>query len=380
MNAGLPKQYLPLAGSTVIEQALRPFLDHPRVAGIVVVLAAEDTQWPRLRSAALPHVLTAVGGAHRADSVLSGLNALAARADGRDWVLVHDAARPCLTRADLDRLIATLETDEVGGLLALPLADTIKRSDVNVQSAETVDRAGLWAAQTPQMFRFGPLRSAVARAVAARAPCTDEAAAIEAVGQLPRLVQGSVRNLKITRQEDLDLAEAILRGSKSGGGAVSSVKAGLGFDVHAFGAGDHVMLGGVRIAHSRGVLAHSDGDVILHALCDALLGAAGLGDIGQHFPDTDPRWRGAASRLFLDHVMGLLKARGLRVANADVTLLAEEPRLGAHRQAIVNALAEGLKVPAASVNVKATTLERLGFIGRGEGIGAQAVVLLQAAD
>lgn len=155
-------------------------------------------------------------------------------------------------------------------------------------------------------------------------------------------------------------------------------KVGIGFDVHAFGPGDHVMLGGVRVPHTRGIVAHSDGDVILHALCDALLGAAGLGDIGQHFPDTDSKWRGAASRVFLDHVIGLLQQKGLRVGNADITLLAETPRLAPHRAAIVNALADGLRVKTEAVNVKATTLERMGFLGRGEGIAAQAIVSVVA--
>jgi 2-C-methyl-D-erythritol 2,4-cyclodiphosphate synthase len=201
---------------------------------------------------------------------------------------------------------------------------------------------------------------------------------MESMGVCPRLVEGSTRNLKITQGEDLALAEAILAMSMRGGTAAMT-RVGIGFDVHAFGPGDHVMLGGVRVPHTRGIVAHSDGDVILHALCDALLGAAGLGDIGQHFPDTDPRWKGAASRVFLDHVIELLARKGMRVSNADITLLAESPRLAPHRAALVNALADGLRVKTEAVNVKATTLERLGFLGRGEGIAAQAIVSVTTA-
>lgn len=370
------KQYLPIDDATVIEHALAPFLDHPCVAGVVVVLAAQDTQFARLPCAQHASLSTAIGGAERAQSVLSGLEALSARADGNDWVLVHDAARPCLARADLDRLIVALIDDEVGGLLAEPVGDTLKRADpVGARSTETLERAGIWRAQTPQMFRLQVLRDALRIAIGNGATVTDEASAIEALGLKPRFVAGSPQNIKVTHAEDLELARAILARR----GPAPGMKVGTGFDAHAFGDGDHVMLGGVRIAHARGVLAHSDGDVIIHALCDALLGAAGLGDIGQHFADSDPRWRGAASRIFLERVMQMLAERRLQVINVDVTLLAEEPKLAPHREAIRRTLAELLHLRTDAVNLKATTLERMGFIGRGEGLAAQAIALLASA-
>jgi len=373
MGTSIPKQYLPLAGATVLEHALRPFLGHPRVSGIVVVVARDDTRWQTLECSRHSTVTSTFGGDTRMSSVLAGLDSLLGKAAAEDWVLVHDAARPCLLREDIERLAGTLSQDEVGGLLALPVTDTLRREETPGRGAGTVERDRLWRAQTPQMFRFGPLRAALQAAVQRGSPVTDEGAAMEAMGVTPRLVEGSTRNLKITQGEDLALAEAILGLSVRGGSAVMT-KVGIGFDVHAFGPGDHVMLGGVRVPHTRGIVAHSDGDVILHALCDALLGAAGLGDIGQHFPDTDPKWKGVASRVFLDHVIELLAQKSLRVNNADIMLLAETPRLGPHRIAIVQALADGLRVKAEAVNVKATTLERMGFLGRGEGIAAQAIV------
>lgn len=370
------KQYLPIDDATVIEHALAPFLDHPCVAGVVVVLAAQDTQFVRLPCAQHAAVSTAIGGAERAQSVLSGLEALATRADANDWVLVHDAARPCLGRADLDRLIVALIEDDVGGLLAEPVGDTLKRADpIGERSAETLERSGIWRAQTPQMFRLQVLRDALRMAIGNGVMVTDEASAIEALGLKPRFVAGSSQNIKVTHAEDLELARAILARRAPGRAA----RVGTGFDAHAFGDGDHVMLGGVRIPHTRGVLAHSDGDVVIHALCDALLGAAGLGDIGQHFADSDPRWRGAASRMFLERVMQMLAERRLQVLNVDVTLLAEEPKLAPHRETVRRSLAELLRVRTDAVNLKATTLERMGFIGRGEGLAAQAIALLAPA-
>jgi 2-C-methyl-D-erythritol 4-phosphate cytidylyltransferase / 2-C-methyl-D-erythritol 2,4-cyclodiphosphate synthase len=371
------KQYLPLAGATVIEHALTPFLDHPRIAGIVVVVAREDERFRTLGVSAHPRVSTALGGPERAHSVLNGLEALASRAAAHDWVLVHDAARPCLARMELDRLIAQVEDDEVGGLLALPAGDTLKQqADTQQRSAATVDRSRIWRAQTPQMFRFESLRAALREAARQGLPVTDESSAMEARGHSPRLVTGSVRNIKVTVPEDLELAEAILTDGRRG----AAMRVGMGFDAHRYGEGDHVMLGGVRIAHTRGIVAHSDGDVLIHALCDALLGAAGLGDIGEHFPDQEPKWRGAASARFLERVVDMLAERGLRAQGADLTLLAEEPRLAPHREAIRTTLARLLGVDAARVNLKATTLERMGFIGRGEGLAAQAIVTVTEVD
>ena len=391
-GAASPKQYAELAGRTVIELALAPILGDRRCAGIIVALAPQDAEWTRIaarlrraahggpQGAPAPTVTAVPGGTHRSRSVRAGLAALAARAAADDWVLVHDAARPCLESHDLERLIAALASHPLGGLLATAAADTLKRapaaagSEAGPRVCETVDRALLWRALTPQMFRYEKLCAALDAAHAAQRFPTDEAQALEWQGEQPLLIEGAASNLKVTTAEDLVLAAAMLRSPHEGRGV--PMRIGSGFDVHAFGPGDHLMLGGVRIAHSRGVVAHSDGDVALHALCDALLGAAGLGDIGQHFRDTDPRWRGADSRRFVAAVLAMLRDRGLEVANADVTVLAQSPKIAPHRDAMRQEIARMLGVGEACVNIKATTTEGLGFLGRAEGIAAQAVVLL----
>jgi 2-C-methyl-D-erythritol 4-phosphate cytidylyltransferase / 2-C-methyl-D-erythritol 2,4-cyclodiphosphate synthase len=385
-----PKQYTEIAGRTVIEWALDAFAGDPRCAGIVVALAPGDPHWPRIaRERGWASIETAAGGATRAESVRRALEVLGHRAAPSDWVIVHDAARPCLTRSDLDRLLLECGAHPVGGLLVSPVTDTLKQGGAGSSIERTVDRARLWRALTPQMFRYGRLCAALDAAFAAGRSPTDESQALEWSGAQPARVQGAANNVKITTADDLALARAVLapevpaaeRPSAAALGsrpaAENAMRIGSGFDVHAFGPGDFVMLGGLRIPHSSGVIAHSDGDVILHALCDALLGAAGLGDIGQHFRDDDPQWRGAASSGFVGTVIGMLKARALKVANADVTVLAEAPRLARYRDEIRATVARLLEVPADCVNVKATTTERLGFLGRREGIAAQAVVLLR---
>ncbi len=400
-----PKQYRRLAGGTVLEWSLRALIAEPRIQGVVVVLAANDRHWPglaaRLNS---PKLLTAVGGAQRQESVMSGLNFLAQRGAVDDWVLVHDAARPCLTSGDLGNLLDALPAIRAGAgavrgaVLAAPIVDTVRRErDGRI---ETVDRQGLWRALTPQAFTVQELRQALGDAAAAGVTVTDEAQALERLGWGAVLVPGSPFNIKVTRAEDLALAAGILEGqetmtrdtmtrdtmtrdtmtpdSRVPGGMpqAGSMRVGQGIDVHAFGPGDHVVLGGVRIPNTQGVIAHSDGDVVIHALCDALLGALGDGDIGQHFPDSDPRYRGADSRVFLRVVAARVKAAGLALVNADITVLAEAPRVAAHRNAMAANLAADLEVSAQFINIKATTTERLGFIGRKEGLAALASVLL----
>jgi 2-C-methyl-D-erythritol 2,4-cyclodiphosphate synthase/2-C-methyl-D-erythritol 4-phosphate cytidylyltransferase len=430
----LPKQYVELCGRTVLEWALAPFLGDSQCAGIVVAISPEDryfadvsrrlnaesmplaaspqgksrgdarrtapdsTQQSRLtdggpaakrgesgpltvdgsRSEARVQPLATVqGGAERSHSVRNALRALEQHAGPNDWVLVHDAARPCLPPRDLDALLTKIEHHAVGGLLATRAADTLKRAADDLSVNQTVDRSDLWRALTPQMFRYSLLCQALDSAIAHGRLPTDEAQAIEWAGQQPVLVEGSAENIKVTHAQDLVLAEALLRArAERLTGRVGSMRVGSGIDVHAFGPGDSVMLGGVRIPYSHGVVAHSDGDVILHALCDALLGASGLGDIGQHFRDDDPQWRGADSKRFATAVLAMLKERGLRVGNADVTVLAEGPRLARYRTEIRRTIAELLEVPESHVNVKATTTERLGFIGRSEGLAAQAIVAL----
>jgi len=363
----------------VIEWSLAALLSEPRVAGIVVVLAADDTRWSELAVARTqPKIRTALGGANRQDSVMSGLAALAADAAADDWVLVHDAARPCLTSTDLTALMDAVNAPQDppcnGALLAAPVVDTVKRERGGI-AVDTVDRSALWRALTPQVFAFAQLRQALEEVARLQLSVTDEAQAMERLGLPASLVRGSPFNIKVTRAEDLTMAETILKGTEQ-----TRMRIGQGFDVHAFGAGDHVVLAGVRIEYSHGVVAHSDGDVVIHALCDALLGALGLGDIGQHFPDSDPRFRGADSRVFLREVSAKMHATGLVLVNADITVLAEAPRIGKYRAAMADNLAADLGCAAAVVNIKATTTEKLGFVGRGEGLAASAAVLLDSAS
>jgi 2-C-methyl-D-erythritol 2,4-cyclodiphosphate synthase/2-C-methyl-D-erythritol 4-phosphate cytidylyltransferase len=380
----LPKQYTQLLGSSVLEWSLRALLAEPRIHAIVVVLAAGDSHWPHVAAKLnSPKLLTTIGGAQRQDSVMNGLEFLASRAAADDWILVHDAARPCLSGSDIGALADALENKSGdsaskinGAVLAAPIVDTVRRELPG--GVETVDRAGLWRALTPQVFAFAPLRRALQNAAHAGIAVTDEAQAMERIGIRASLVSGSPFNIKVTRAEDLTVAAGILKMAADvlKTRESSQMRVGQGMDVHAFGEGDHVVLGGVRIAHSQGVVAHSDGDVVIHALCDALLGAMGDGDIGQHFPDTDPRYRGADSRVFLRVVAQRMKAAGLQLVNADITVLAEAPRIAAHRSAMAANLAADLNAAAAVINIKATTTERLGFIGRKEGLAALASVLL----
>lgn len=394
-----PKQYAPLAGATVLEWSLAALLAEPRVEGIVVVVAADDCRWADIAAtftaaAGGAKLRSAIGGGSRADSVLHGLSALAGHAAAEDWVLVHDAARPCLTGEDLGTLIDVVQgtggyaggmTQAGGGLaaagsvygavLSSPIVDTVRRARAG--TIETVDREGLWRALTPQVFRVGVLQQALVDALRSGVTVTDEAQAMERLGYPARLVHGSAFNIKVTTPKDLGLAESILRGAVGVKNLERSImRIGQGFDVHAFGDGDHVVMGGVTIPYAKGVVAHSDGDVVIHALCDAVLGALGLGDIGQHFPDTDPRYRGVDSRVFLREVCARMNEAGLEIVNADITVLAEAPRIGKYRAAMAENLAADLGVAAQRVNIKATTTEKLGFVGRGEGLAASAAVLL----
>ncbi len=372
MGSAVPKQYLPLLGQPVLAHTLRIFLEHAQIAGVVVAISAGDEYWPQL-VAQLPQskpLLVAPGGAERSASVLNALEVLGSVAAATDWVLVHDAARPCLSAEDVQLLIHTLAQDELGGLLALPVSDTLKQADASGRVAATVERSTLWRALTPQMFRFETLRTALRQATEQGLSITDEAMALEAAGYAPRLLEGRADNLKITKPEDLALAGFYL------GGAERQMRIGHGFDVHAFGVGDCITLGGVRIPHTQGLVAHSDGDVLLHALCDALLGAAALGDIGQHFPDSSAEFRNIDSRILLRRTVELVSEHGWRVGNVDLTIVAQAPRLAAHIPPMRQHLAADLRVAVERVNVKATTTERLGYLGRGEGIAAHAVALL----
>jgi 2-C-methyl-D-erythritol 4-phosphate cytidylyltransferase/2-C-methyl-D-erythritol 2,4-cyclodiphosphate synthase len=383
-GATTPKQYAPLAGRTLIEWSIAPLLANPRVSATVVVVAADDRQWEQIEARITAaaegrargrheRLRRAVGGPTRQASVANGLASLQGVAADADWVLVHDAARPCVSAAEVDALLDAVERGAAGAVLASALVDTVKRQSPG-GAVETVDRTGLWRALTPQVFPYRRLREALADAAAADVVVTDEAQAMERAGVAPALVPGSPFNIKVTRAEDLDTAARILVQAEA-----KHMRVGQGFDVHRFGDGDHVTLGGVRIEYERGVVAHSDGDVVIHALCDAILGALAAGDIGQHFPDSDPRYRGADSRAFLRAVAARMRAAGFGLVNADVTVLAEAPRIAKHRATMAERLAADLGASPDAINVKATTTERLGFIGRGEGLAAFANVLLDQA-
>ncbi len=363
--ADLPKQYARLGSSVVLAWTLKAFLGHPAVDIVQVVIGAGDERLYEAAVKGLPQdkLLPPVkGGATRQASVRNGLAALAARSPER--VLIHDAARPFVGTDVIDRVLAAL-VESPGAIAAMPLTDTIKRAATGNRVAATLDRSQLWSAQTPQGFRFPDILEAHERARAAgRDDLTDDAAVAEWAGLAVTLVPGSAANRKLTTAEDLAMANRVIAGPE--------VRTGQGFDVHRLVPGDHVWLGGVRIAHTHGLQGHSDADVALHALTDALLGAIGAGDIGQHFPDTDPRWKGAASHIFLAEAGRLVAARGGSVGNVDVTLLCEAPKIAPHREAMRRRIAEILGIDAARVSVKATTTEGLGFTGRREGIAAMA--------
>ena len=292
----------------------------------------------------------------------NGLEALEAHAPDR--VLIHDAVRPFVTADIIDRVLDAL-AHAPGAIAAVPVADTLKQAGPGQRIAATLERAGLWRAQTPQGFRFAEILAAHAAAAAAgKTDLTDDAAVAEWAGLPVALVMGAETNRKLTTAEDLAMAEPT--------GIVPDVRTGQGFDVHRFAPGDHVWLCGVRIAHTHALEGHSDADVALHALTDALLGAIGAGDIGQHFPDTDPRWKGAASHLFLSEALRLVRAQGGSIGNVDVTILCEAPKIAPHREAMRRRIAEILGLDEARVSVKATTTEGLGFTGRREGIAALA--------
>jgi 2-C-methyl-D-erythritol 4-phosphate cytidylyltransferase / 2-C-methyl-D-erythritol 2,4-cyclodiphosphate synthase len=283
-------------------------------------------------------------------------------------VLIHDAARPLLTAELVTRLLAALDAAP-GAIAAEPVTDTLKRAGPDGAIAETVERAHLWRAQTPQAFHFQPILAAHRRAAETKqSGFTDDAALAEWAGLPVKLVASSGLNLKLTTAQDIALAERLLAPA----GGQLETRTGSGFDVHAFTAGDHVWLCGVKIPHTHALAGHSDADVALHALTDAILGAIGDGDIGEHFPPSDARWRGAPSRLFLEDAAARVKARGARIANVDVTLLCEAPKIGPHRTAMRVSIASILQIDPGRVGVKATTTEGLGFVGRREGIAALA--------
>ncbi|HWD59503.1 MAG TPA: bifunctional 2-C-methyl-D-erythritol 4-phosphate cytidylyltransferase/2-C-methyl-D-erythritol 2,4-cyclodiphosphate synthase [Stellaceae bacterium] len=361
----LPKQYLPLGGSSVLRHAVSAFAANPRIAGIQLTIRAEDRGEYDTALAGLDLLPPVAGGAERQDSVRLGLEALAPLEPDR--VLIHDGARPFPETAMIDRVIDALDRAPAA-IPGLPLGDTIKRVTGGTITG-TVDRTGLWRVQTPQGFHFDAILAAH-RAAAGKA-LTDDAAVAEAAGIAPLIVAGSETNLKVTTVDDLAAAERLIAARQG------DIRVGQGFDVHPFGPGDGLMVCGIAIPHSAGVVGHSDADVGLHALTDAILGAIGAGDIGMHFPPSDPLWKGASSDRFLAHAAGLVRERGGSIAALDVTVICEQPRIGPHRAAMVERVAAIAGIAPGRVSVKATTTEKLGFTGRGEGIAAQAVATVR---
>jgi 2-C-methyl-D-erythritol 4-phosphate cytidylyltransferase / 2-C-methyl-D-erythritol 2,4-cyclodiphosphate synthase len=365
----MPKQYLPLAGRAVLRHGAETFLSHPDIDAVRVVIRAADRAHYDAAMQGLSVLEPVVGGATRQDSSRLGLESLAGAAPDR--VLIHDAARPFIDHDTISRILEALDAN-AAVLPAVPVIDTLKRAaDDGVTAAggpvvgDTVDREGLWRAQTPQGFRFDDIMRA--HQASAGAGLTDDAAVAEHAGLKVALVMGNEDNMKVTMPEDFERAERLIAG-RSG-----DARMGSGFDVHQFGPGDHVILCGVKIASNQGLVGHSDADVALHALTDAVLGAIAEGDIGTHFPPSDPQWADAASDAFLRHAASLVTAKGGRIVNVDVTLICEHPKIGPHRDAMTKRVAEILEIDADRVSVKATTTEKLGFTGRGEGIAAQAV-------
>ncbi|MCZ8123082.1 MAG: bifunctional 2-C-methyl-D-erythritol 4-phosphate cytidylyltransferase/2-C-methyl-D-erythritol 2,4-cyclodiphosphate synthase [Magnetospirillum sp.] len=354
----VPKQYRDLAGAPVLRRALDAFARHARIDAVRVVFDPADALRYARATEGLALLDPVPGGAERQDSVRRGLESLEARRPAR--VLIHDGARPFPDERLIDRLIDALDAAP-GAIAAIPVVDTLWRAgDDGAESL--VPRQGLWRAQTPQAFRYADILAA--HRAAAGLNLTDDAAVARHAGLRVSLVMAGEENFKITTESDLSRAARAL--------ARTDIRTGTGFDVHKFGPGDGVWLCGVRVPHDATLDGHSDADVGIHALVDALLGAIGAADIGAHFPPTDPRWKGAASDRFLAHAAALVRERGGEIRHVDVTLICERPKVGPHREAMRAALARILDIDVARVSVKATTTEGLGFAGRREGIAAQA--------
>jgi 2-C-methyl-D-erythritol 4-phosphate cytidylyltransferase/2-C-methyl-D-erythritol 2,4-cyclodiphosphate synthase len=357
---GDPKQYRMLGGKAVLAHAVDALADHPRIDAIRVVVGPGQQDQARSALGQRDVGQLIVGGSERSDSVRAGLDAIA-----EGIVLVHDAARPFCPPEVIDRLLDALDQAD-GAVPVLPIADTMARAGDLL--GDPIDRADAVRVQTPQVFRTDALLRAYER-WSGEAP-TDEATVARGAGLSVAAVEGDPMLDKLTLPVDFDRAEALLA-------ARLVSRTGSGFDVHAFAGNGPIMLGGVEVGHDRGLAGHSDADVALHAITDALLGAAALGDIGDHFPPSDPQWKGASSDLFLAHAAALIRAAGGTIDHVDCTIICEAPKVGPHREAMRSAIARILGLPVGQVSVKATTTERLGFTGRGEGIAAQAVATIR---
>lgn len=365
-GGGLPKQYRRLAGRPLLLHALEG-LERAGIGEARVVIGEGQEALYREAVGGRDLPSPVAGGRERQDSVRNGLEAIALEG-GADFVFIHDAARPFLPAEVVARLRDAL-TEAEGAVPVLPVVDTLAQAEAEL--GEPVSRDGLVRVQTPQAFRFEAILAAHRQWRGGVA--TDDAQVARAAGLRIAAVAGDEALGKLTHEEDFARAEARLAASMTS-------RTGMGFDVHAFAAGEELWLGGIRIPHERGLKGHSDADVLLHAVTDALLGAIGAGDIGDHFPPSDPQWRGAASSLFVEHARALVEARGGRIDHVDATLICEAPRLAPHRDSMRASVATLLRLPLARVSIKATTTERLGFTGRGEGMAAQAIATIRLPE
>jgi 2-C-methyl-D-erythritol 2,4-cyclodiphosphate synthase/2-C-methyl-D-erythritol 4-phosphate cytidylyltransferase len=400
MQIDTPKQYLQIENKTLLEHTIACFLDHSAFDTVLVGLSGQDTYFEGYGLNLISGIETFEGGSERADTVLNGLEFISNQANADDWVWVHDAARPCLSREEIDLLIRALKQNVTGIVLGVPISDTLKRVFQSENTAslpqikETVDRSALWRAMTPQIFKYSDLRKALEFCRDNNKFITDEASAVEKVGQQASMIHGSEQNIKVTLPADLIKVRVYLAKKQNSQALLNQdinakqeefkllkntiqfPRIGTGFDVHAFGVGSFVTLGGVQIPYEQGLIAHSDGDVLLHAIMDAMLGALALGDIGKHFPDTDEKWKGANSRSLLKAVNVLIKVQGFKVGNIDSTIIAQAPKMAAYIFEMQRNIADDLQLGSDCIGVKATTTEKLGFTGRKEGIACQAAVIL----
>lgn len=363
---GLPKQYRMLGDKTVLRRCLESFLKHPDIDYLQVVIHPDDLALYKASVECLSLPQPVFGGAERQESVFKGLQALNSQAP--EIVLIHDAARPFVPTAVIDRLAEALQSQNAA-IPGLAVVDTVKRADETRRITDTVDRRNLFRVQTPQAFRYRDILEA--HKAFSGQNYTDDSALFEASGQSVMIVPGDESCMKLTTPQDFIKAQHFMD-------STLLPRIGSGFDVHRFGPGNHVTLCGVEIPHEFGLVGHSDADVGLHALTDAILGAIAAGDIGLHFPPSDPKWRGAPSDHFLRHAGKLVTDRGGTIANLDLTLICQSPKIGPYREAMSKRIAEILDLPINKISVKATTTEKLGFTGREEGIAAQAVAMVLA--
>jgi 2-C-methyl-D-erythritol 4-phosphate cytidylyltransferase/2-C-methyl-D-erythritol 2,4-cyclodiphosphate synthase len=368
-GGGLPKQFREIGGTPVLRMVLEAFVRHPEVAHVQAVIHSDDADLAANAAAGLDVLPLASGGATRQLSVLAGLDALASRPP--DVVLIHDAARPFLSPALISRAIRAAEATGAA-VPVVAVSDTVRFAGDGATLGDVADRTRLRLVQTPQSFDFASIHAAHRRAASeGRTDFTDDAGVAEWAGMTIESFDGETGNFKLTTDDDFARAEAVAAHR------LGDIHVGNGYDVHAFGPGDHVTLGGVRIPHDRALAGHSDADVALHALVDAILGALAEGDIGVHFPPSDAQWRGASSDRFLAFAVERVVARGGRIAHLDVSIVCEAPRIGPYRDAIRKRIAEIAKVDETRVGVKATTSEGLGFVGRREGIAAYATATVR---